>query len=184
MGCSLSWIALRGIGSDAVLARLRWEDTGSHVLSWEGYTAGALLSGAFYLIQLDECYHRLLEPDSLARLSEGCTLIGCQAEEHVMASASFQWVDGVMSWQVNHSSENGRYDLGVEGVAPPELAALHAQATAQQDADGGADSDTDYLFSVPVDLAAQLVGFHHDRTAQTVFLPPWSSFTRLEPLEG
>ncbi|MGC4091934.1 MAG: hypothetical protein QM756_29435 [Polyangiaceae bacterium] len=184
MGCSLSWIAFKGLEPDAVLARLRWEDTSTEVLSWEGYTAGALLAGGFYLIQLDDCFHRLLEPDSLTQLSQGCSVVACQADEHVMFSSSFEWVDGALRWQLTHNSENGRYDLQVEATPPLELTAIQAHATAQQDADGGADSDTDYLFSVPIDLAAQLVGFHHDRAAQTAFRPPWSSFTRLDPVDA
>jgi hypothetical protein len=184
MGCSLSWIAFKGVSSDTILARLGWEDTATEVLSWEGYTAGGLLSGGFYLIQLDECFHRLLNPESLARLSAGCTLIGCQAEEHVMLSACFQWRDGSQSFRVRHYSENGMYDLEVTGTPPAELAGLREQAVAQQDADGGKDADVDYLFSVPIDLAAALVGFHHDRTIQTSFAPPWCSFTRLDPTNG
>ncbi len=184
MGCSLSWIAFKGIGSDTVLARLGREDTTTKVMSGEGYTAGGALAGGFYLVLLDECFHRLLDPESLARLSTGCTLIACQAEEHVMVSACFRWIDGSRSFQVTHSSENGMYDLEAEGDAPAEFAGLREQAVARQDADGGKDADVDYLFSVPVDVAAALVGFHHDRAMRTNFAPPWTSFTRLDPAAG
>lgn len=181
MGCSLSWLAFEGIDRSTVLARLSLEDTGDAATNWSGVMAGASLAGGFYVVQLEECYDRLLNAGSLATLSRGCRLIGCQAEEHAMASACFAWSDGELSWQVAHESSEGVDNLTQQGQPPVDLESLRAQAAAQQ---AGEDGDIDYFFCVPVDLAAAVVGFHHDRASRAAFAPPSSAFNRLEPIRS
>jgi hypothetical protein len=176
----LSWIAFKGIDHSTVLSRLGREDTGDEATNWSGVMAGASLAGGFYVVQLEECYDSLLAPDSLAALSQGGTLIGCQAEEHVMASACFAWHDGKLSWQLTHDSSDGVDDLKTEGAPPPELAPLRSRAATQQK---GGDEDVDYFFSVPIDLAAAVVGFHHDHASRAAFASPSSAFSRLDKIE-
>lgn len=179
MGCSLSWIAFKEIDRSTVLARLGREDSGHEATNWSGVMAGASLASGFYVVQLEECYDRLLDPDSLAALSQGGTLIGCQAEEHVMASACFAWHDGKLGWQLMHESSEGIDHLKREGTPPPELTPLQDQAAAQQ----AGDEDVDYFFSVPIDLAAAVVGFHHDHASRTAFASPSSTFNRLDKVD-
>jgi hypothetical protein len=82
-----------------------------------------------------------------------------------MASAAIMYENGGKTWSVTHESENGIYHLAKEGELPPSLDNIHGEMKASQDAEGGGDADVDFIFDVPVVLAATICGYRHDRVA-------------------
>lgn len=165
MGFSLAWIAVRGTSKDDILARLSLADTGEPDEANESPVSGAALPGGGYLVVFQDMAHPATQAASMARLSEGCEALGCQVEEHVMASAAVQYKDGAKLWDVVHLSQEGVYHLAVDGKPPALLDTIHAEMKATQDEEGGADAGVDCLFEVPLMLATALCGYRHDEMA-------------------
>ena len=163
MGFSLSWIAFSGKAKGEVLSALALIDSGKPDAYCESPIAGAELPGGWYVVCMHPCNHPLTADQMLAKFSTGCTLLGCQVEEHVMVSTGFEWRDGKASWAVAHDSANGRYDLSVDGTPPARFHALRDAAIAAQDDEGGDQADVDLIFDVPLDLVRAICGFRHDR---------------------
>ena len=116
----------------------------------------------WYLLVSNHDRWDLLDDTRLARLARGCEIVTCLVEEHVMVSAASSWRDGARVWRVSHDAQDplGLEHLEVEGRAPPELAAIRAQGFEELRAD---HDPCDYVFDVPLNLAAKLVdGFRHD----------------------
>lgn len=165
MGYSIAWILVRGKTKEDILARLSLADTGAPDAANDSPVSGAALPGGGYLVFFNDMAHPATQAASMARLSAGCEALGCQVEEHVMASAAFQYKDGAKLWDVVHLSEQGLYHLAVDGTPPALLAAIHAEMRATQDEQGGADAQVDCLFEVPLMLATALCGYRHDEMA-------------------
>jgi len=165
MGYSIAWIAVRGTSKEEVLDRLSLADTGEPDEANESAVSGAALPGGGYLVFFNDMAHPATQAPSMARLSEACEALGCQVEEHVMASASFLYKNGVKVWDVVHLAEEGLYHLAVDGAPPPLLDTIHTEMKAAQDEQGGLDADVDWLFEVPLMLATALCGYRHDEAA-------------------
>lgn len=95
--------------------------------------------------------------DLLRKLSMGDRLIACFVEEHVMYSAAVEWKDGVKIWTVTHPAP--QTDTVTTGHLPPQYETISKALITKQKTLG----DCDYLFDVPVELAASITGFRHDR---------------------
>jgi hypothetical protein len=163
MGYSISWLAVRGIPKDEVLARLRLRDSGETDDANESPVSGAELPMGWYVLFLNDLTHPFVESKPLQELSHGCEIVGCHVEEHVMFSASFHYSDGRHDWTITHASGIGIYHLDVEGVAPSFLAELRAASQKEQDEDGGQKAEVDHIFDVPLKAAERICGFRHDR---------------------
>jgi hypothetical protein len=124
-----------------------------------------------YLVLLPSCFHRFVERKFLEKASRGCSILGCQVEEHVMASASFLYLDGKRSWNVVHESERGIRHLEAEGNVPEPFHAIRREAEENQTREDAASSgpanvfSVDHIFEVPVRLATALTGYAHDLVA-------------------
>lgn len=182
MGFSISWIAVSGKPKADVLQCLSLVDTTESDEANESPVSGAQLPGGWYILFLNDIVHPYTREPQLQRLSSGCKLLVCQVEEHVMASAAIMYENSVNTWSVVHESEHGIYHLAKEGALPSFLEKIHAEMKASQDADGGADADVDYIFDVPVGLAAAICGYRHDRVALASGEEP--KFTELIPTSG
>jgi hypothetical protein len=163
MGYSISWIALRGTPKAEVLARLRLRDTSELDEANESPASGAELPTGWYVVFLNDLTHPFVTPATLQKLSEGCEVIGCQVEEHVMFSASFHYSNGRQDWSITHDSQKGLYNLELEGATTSFVAELHAAAKREQDKEGGKDGGVDHIFDVPLATAERLCGYRHDR---------------------
>jgi len=179
MGFSVAWIAVRGTSKDDILAQLSLADTGRLDEANESPVSGAALPGGGYLLYFNDMAHPATQAASMARLSEGGEALGCQVEEHVMASAAFQYRNGEKVWDVVHLSEEGLYHLAVDGAPPALLETIHAEMKATQDEQGGLEADVDCLFEVPLMLANALCGYRHDEAA--LLSGETLSFTELIP---
>jgi hypothetical protein len=92
-----------------------------------------------------------------------------------MVSGSFFYKNGHQVWSVTHQSQKGVKDLSVEGEVPEVLTDIRNQLLKRQDEAGDQKPRVDYVFDVPVQLAAELCGYRHDRFVGG------ATFTRLEP---
>src|SRR5450432_1161639 len=158
MGYSISWLAVRGGVKAEVERALGLVDTGATEDFPEAPICGLDLPGGWYLLVLDDCFHRFVMPDNLAALSRGTALVGCQVEEHEMLSTAFFWRDGVLEWEVAHEANKGLYHLDIDGTPPDSLAEIEARQREEQDAAGGQDAEIDAMFDVPVELARSSCG--------------------------
>jgi hypothetical protein len=176
MGFSISWIAFKDIRKPEALKRLQFRDTGhDDPLNQAPFSMADLRSGWALLYVND---FEFGTDEHLVGLSAEGTVVACQVEEHIMFSAAHFYTSGKEDWSVWHDSEHdGRYDVSTRGVAPPQLAAIVERLTALQDRNGGEKSMIDFLFNVPVELAAELTGYRH---CQTLFAGHPLHFTAVE----
>jgi hypothetical protein len=179
MGFSISWIAFSGKSKQQVLSALNVIDTTEPDEANESPISGAALRDGWYLVFLNDCFHPLIDVETLKRLSRGGTVLGCQVEEHIMVSAAFLYADGCRVWNLTHEAEKGHYNLESEGELPPAFEKIHQHLTAEQDREGGEEAGVDFLFDVPIELAASLCGYRHDQVALRNGEEP--VFTQLAP---
>src|SRR6266581_448281 len=163
MGFSISWIAFKNKTKEEVLGATGLNDTGETEEIPESPVSGAALPSGWYLLFFNKYAHAFLKPKTLSALSKDCQVVGCQVEEHVMASGAFCYENGNRLWSVSHESERGIYHVTVEGLAPRSLSALHARLVERQNEEGGDKAGVDYIFDVPVELAYEICVFRHDR---------------------
>jgi len=160
MGASLSWFAVRGKGPEAVLRDLGLKNVGKEYRDTP-FCGGALPSGWYLVIH---GRHEFTN-DEVRRLSQGCEVVACFVEEHVMVSRAAGWKDGEPIWAVTHDSEQGGGHLDVEGQLPADFSAIRDRLTKRQEKDEGVD----FIFNIPVDLAKQLTGYSHEETPEITF---------------
>jgi hypothetical protein len=163
MGYSISWIAVSGAPKAEVLARLHLRDTGESDEANESPASGAELPTGWYVVFLNDITHPFVVPAALQNLSEGCEVIGCQVEEHVMFSASFHYANGHHDWGISHESHKGLDNLELEGAAPSFVAEIHAAAKGEQEKEDADYPTCDHIFDVPLKAAERLCGYSHDR---------------------
>jgi hypothetical protein len=178
VGFSISWIAFQGKGKDDVLAAIGLVDTGVADEANEAPVSGAALPTGWYVAFFNDYLY--VSPERLAKLSAGCVVVACQVEEHVMASAVLIYEDGAKRCSVSHESERGRYDLSVDGDPPEVFPALRDGLLQQQDGAGGSEASVDFVFDVPVQLAAALCGYRHDRWKFDWGEPTFSRLERVQ----
>jgi hypothetical protein len=161
MGFSISWVAFKNLSKAEVLKRGGFRDSGTEDEANEApFSFAELPSGWVILFSNDFDYG---DAEHLVRLSSGAMVLSCQVEEHVMFSAVHCYSNGREAWSVWHNSTRGRYDLSTRGTPPAELAPIKIRLNAKQNESGGATSDVDHTFDIPVELAAELTGYRHDR---------------------
>jgi hypothetical protein len=160
MGFSISWLAFKALNKNEVLKRTGFWDTGvKDEANQSPFSLAELPTGWTILFSNDFDYG---SAEHLIGLSAGAVVVACQAEEHIMFSAAHCCADGRESWSVWHDSGRGLYDLSTRGALPAEFAPIRRRLAAKQDESGGARSDVDYTFDVPVELARELTGYRHD----------------------
>jgi hypothetical protein len=162
MGFSLSWIAIRGRPTSEIFRELALWPTGERAIEGEAPFVGAQSASGWYLIVANEAEHPMLRPEILEPLSVGCEVMTCTVEEHVMFSRASGWKNGKSLWAVTHRGEVGPAGIEEEGTLPSEYAAIRDRLVQEQQAEGGANADVDYLFDIPVALVQAFVGYKHD----------------------
>jgi len=160
MGYSLSWAAVRGGRSEAILASLGLVATNIWEEIPESNIVGATLPSGWYLVLFNR---KELEDGTLERLSNVGEVVYCFVEDHVMYSRASVWSNGKCLWSVTHDCEEGRYHLEINGTAPGILQEIKSRLVAQQDKAGGEEADVDYIYDSPAELAKAITGFRHDQ---------------------
>ena len=178
MSFSLVWFAAQGIGKDAFLERAQFEDTGEVDEYFEHDHSGGGLPDGWYVILSNEM--GLLEPAKLAKWSEGARVVAVAIHEGSMNSLATEWRDGKQVWSVSHDGSEGGEQLDVEGQLPDVFAELQHEATAAQAEAGAEDGEgVNFVFDIPLDLAAEITGFRHDELGFDDDIEPFTVLERL-----
>lgn len=159
MGYSLSWLAVRPIDREHLLAELELETTGAREEIAESDLVMATLPGGWHIV-LSNRDERYDDTALLARLSAARDVVACFVEEHVMYSEARGFADGKLQWTVIHDAQAGLDHLETEGTLPASYAGIRERIELQRRAAG--EPPADFLFEVPIELAKMLTGFRHD----------------------
>jgi hypothetical protein len=173
MGVQVSWMAFQGITKEEALSRTSLRDTGRPGEMYGSDVIGAELPDGWFLIFANSdqfVYEYELEP-----LAAGCRFVTFEAFEIVMTSVAESYVDGELVWRITHGGEARADDLFVEGSPPEGFTEIRDRLVEKQEQ----DSTVDFIFDIPVKIAALLVcGFRHDEVEFAWGVP---AFTELEP---
>lgn len=160
MGFSVSWIAFEGLSKADALERLGLADTGEPDEANEApLSCAELPTGWTVIVSHDFAFASEVR---LGKLSQGVALLGGQVEEHVMYSAVRAFHNGTRVWRIVHDSSLGLAHLDADGALPEDFPRARDVALEELHADGGDASEVDYLFDVPLEVAADLCGWRHD----------------------
>jgi hypothetical protein len=146
-----------------VLATLELRGTNTYEQIPESDLTGASLPSGWYLVTANNGFPTFAEDTTLRRLSQTAEVVTCFVEEHVMCSAASLWADGRQVWSVLHDAGKGIEHLKSKGNLPPMFAPISERLRAEQAAAGGKKASGDCIFDIPVEMAAQLTEYRHDR---------------------
>ena len=170
MGAAVLWLAFRGIGRSAVLERLNLQPATEP----DPEISGGALPEGWYLVR---SRHGLCHMDDkiMNKACSDCLAVSCYLETHVMVSGAAGWENGRRIWSVVHDCEQGIDHLEIEGELPAPSHAILDRLTAKQKA-AGERPRVDYIFDIPIEVAAAVTGFHFDRGTS-------AGYPDFEPLE-
>lgn len=161
MGVCLSTFAIKQKAPEAVHQIFRVRATGQRGTFPEHRFSGTMLPTDWYLVC--QWKHEFSNTE-MQKLSQSGEVVGCFVEEHVMVSKAAGWKDGRQLWSVTHELEKDSKHLDVQGTPPSQFARIRDDLFAKQTA-----GDCDYIFDIPVALAADLTGFRYDKRPDTDF---------------
>jgi hypothetical protein len=194
VGFNMSWVLVDGINEDALYEALDLAATDEtpdpHDLgtSYVPLAGAALKSGgcavfAKYALVMDATVGT--SPPRLTRLPARSRCITCVVLEHAMVSYASLWQDGRFAWQIRHDSSQGRGHLEVRGDLPSAFGDFRAIAMDKQRTEDArsksGDWSVDYIFDVPLDTAAAITGYRHDRAIENDF---FKNLRTLVPTNG
>ncbi|WP_150107204.1 hypothetical protein [Pedosphaera parvula] len=136
------------------------------------YHGGLLPSGWFLVIH---GRHEFTDAE-VKQLSQAAEVVACFVEEHVMVSKAACWKNGQEVWSVTHDAQESLHHLEAQGELPLGFAAIRDRLTKQQEE----EDDCDFIFDIPVSLAAEITGYRHDETRKETF----ETFVRPSFFEG
>ncbi|HVR66558.1 MAG TPA: hypothetical protein VMT98_07945 [Verrucomicrobiae bacterium] len=168
MGYAVSWLAFDGADHGTVLRRIGVSETSEPGRIGEAKFLGGVLPTGWFLIAARGCDHALIGKDTLAIVSQDRDVVACSIEEHVMYCSCALWRDGNRQWLLQHRGDKSLSDLEVSGNAPPNLAALRADADATQAREKDKALTVDWYFELVADLAKGMTGFRHDEETAKV----------------
>jgi hypothetical protein len=182
VGFNMSWIFVDGINEDALYAALDLATTGvtpdehdlgtSHVpLAGAALKSGWCAVFAEYALVMDATVGT--NPARLTRLPKESRCFTCVVLEHAMVSYASLWQDGRYAWQIRHDSSQGVGHLEVRGDLPSAFGDFRGIAMDKQRAEEArrksGEWGVDYFFDVPLDTAATMTGYRHDRAVENDF---------------
>jgi hypothetical protein len=173
MGFRISWIGFQGVIKDQALERLDLRDTGELDEANEAPFSAASIPGEWFILFSNDFL--FASSERLVSLSRDCRTLACQVHEGIMVSNALSYERGVCVWQIMHNHQNGPDDLSVTGSPPEAFRSIRDRLMQLQDEQRG--RGVDYVFDVPVETAAKMCGYRHDRVRFEWGKP---NFTRLE----
>ncbi|TIV72343.1 MAG: hypothetical protein E5V89_05805 [Mesorhizobium sp.] len=160
MGFSISWFGFRGYEiKDA--AALFGRDVGESSEDFDAPISAYRSDKNWAIIILGYCSFPNPPDSYLSSFSQGREMVVVHIEEHTMFARAELWSSGKNIWRIWHSGDKGVRDIHATGDLPASFESLRQQAFSKQDK----ESDVDYVFDIPLDLAAELTGFRHDEVA-------------------
>jgi hypothetical protein len=181
VGVAISWIACNGKAPELLLQELGCRTTARSGAYTDHPLVGHGLPGGWYVMVADGCDHAIVSAPILSTISQGCSVMACSIEEHVMYSASSLWRDGSKQFEVTHQGDRDVTDLTVTGHPPETLAQIRADCTNKQAGEPIGQYRVDWFFEIPLLLAREAAGFMHDEVRPGI--EP-SSFEILERTGG
>jgi hypothetical protein len=167
MGLSLSWIATKGAARSDVLGVLglaaEGEPFSSDPVPAPSDFAAFEWNGWVFVISSNCAF---ADRERIRAASQDSVAVGAYLEEHVMASGAFGAAGGELTWSVQHDSELGLEHLETWGDPPEALATIHATLLKEL----LSDDEVDFIFDVPVELAASVCGFNPNTFNRSVEL--------------
>jgi hypothetical protein len=155
MGFRISWMATQAAEPEVLLAlKARKSGASGEYIDFD-LSIGSLGNGWIIIWSEDEEYFD--DPRSLI-LSSNFPLIACWVNETVMHSRVRKLSNGKEEWAIWHEGDENIAHIDSSGNPPAELTKLIAEAREQQ----ALDNEVDYLFDVPLLIAASICGFKHD----------------------
>jgi len=162
MGYAISWLAVRESISGPLLEELGLSATGEMDQQYESLYTGRALPTGWFILLIDKCQHKFVQPSALEALSKLGDVIACSIEEHVMWSSAELWSNGAPVWSIEHDAQIGMSHIAASGTLPDVYSAIEGRFVAQQEESGGDESDVDYIFEIPLQVAKTIAGFKHD----------------------
>ena len=178
MGWSISWLAIKAPTEEA-LSTLGLKSTGETVETPEAPLVGTALRDGWYLVVAQGCDHALISDDFVQDISKRAEAVASSIEEHVMVSMASHWSGGSQTWSIVHDAQQAMDHFEVNGSPPASFPAVRDRLLAEQEAEGGTESEVDFLFDLPLEMAEQTAGFRHDGGSGSY---P-ESFDELEPVD-
>jgi hypothetical protein len=163
VGYSLAWLAIKGKAPEAIRDGLGLYRTGAQQPFPEPNVTAATLLNGWYLIVADDVH--VASDAVLEAMTRECEAVTCFVEEHTMLSTAAGWRNGNLIWAVTHNSQHGIDHLEIQGELPSGFASIRDEQFSKQHAAGWVKPGVDYIFEIPVELAASLTGFKHDDPA-------------------
>ena len=163
MGYAISWLAVRDADREKLIADLGLVATEETAYFAEPLFSGRTISSGWFVLAINQCSHTFVLPETLKRLTDLEEIVASCIEERAKYSTAELWRRGVEVWRLVHEAELDMLHLAESGALPRGFSAIRNEYFAQQKAKGGARSDTDYIFDVPLEMAKSVVGFRHDK---------------------
>ena len=181
MSFSLAWFAVHGIAREDFLDRAGFDDIGEvDEYFEEDHSIGELPGGWIVIVTSDV---GLLAPDKLAHWSVGGRLVAAVVHEATMNSVATEWNDGKQVWSLAHDGSEGGESLEVEGQLPDVFEELKQEAIAAQSESEKEGGGVDFVFDIPLDVAAEITGFRHDEMGFDDDIPPFTALERIHIAE-
>lgn len=161
VGYRISWIAIRAKSADPILGYLRLRRTEEReVIPDSPYSAISLPSG-WELVYTNEPL-MFIDKGLLEHVSAEHDIVACYVNETVMFSLAVECRNAEMVWGVRHDASQGIDDIVTEGKVPKQYDEIWRRLEADRAARRGGQR-IDFMFDLPVELAATITGFQHDR---------------------
>jgi hypothetical protein len=162
VGFNMSWIFVDGINEDALYETLELAVTAEAPDPHDLGTSRVPLAGAALKSGWCAVFAKY------ALVMDAAVVL-----EHAMVSYASLWQDGRFAWQVRHDASQGGEHLEARGDFPSAFAGFRDVAAdkwrAQEARSKSGKWHVDYVFDVPLDTAATIIGYHHDRAVENDF---------------
>jgi hypothetical protein len=158
VGFKISWIGFDSRGKTEILQSVGLHNTGEPDEANEAPFSGAEVPGGWFILFSND--FDFVSRKRLAQVSADCRIVACQVHEGVMVSAAYGYARGDRVWEVVHDAQRSVNDLSVFGSPPPSFESIRRRLTQEQEAEAG---DVDYIFDIPVEAAAAVCDYRHDR---------------------
>jgi hypothetical protein len=187
----MSWIFVDEIDQDALYDALDLVPTGGTPDQDDLGTSRVPLAGATlksgwcavfakYALVMDATTGT--NPPRLTRLPAKSRSIMCVVLEHAMVSYSSLWQGSRLIWQIRH---DGGEHLEASGDLPPGFAGFRDIAMqkrrAYEERRKPGQLGVDFVFDVPLETAATITGYRHDRSVENDF---FRNLQTLAPTDG
>ncbi len=161
MGLNLCWIGVQGGRKATVLKQLGFEEVGEtgDPLNVD-YACAETPSGWLIFVAADR-FFQIDEP--MSEVSSSALTLGCEMYETASVSKVRAVQAGRQLWAVVHDPAETPDDVSVEGDPPPQFEEMRRRLQASQMEPGG--ESCDYLFDLPLELAASLCGYRPDQSS-------------------